>query len=808
MKLDKEKFKFHFKRKLMNNFAEEIEDATKLHIYMALGGLVRDYITESWVDSNNYYIENNVKQVYYFSMEFLIGRLLKSNLLSLGIYSLCEEGLKELGINISELEEIENDAGLGNGGLGRLAACFLDSMASLGIPGHGCGIRYNHGLFEQKIINGYQVEVPDNWLKEGNVWEFRKENKSVEVRFGGNIRMTQISGRLSFIHEGYEAVRAVPYDTPVIGYDNKTVNTLRLWSAEPVDKDFDFFSFSKGDYFKAISYKASVESISQVLYPDDSYKEGRLLRLKQQYFFVSAGLQSIIRRFKKAGYPINELDKYVAIHINDTHPAVAIPELMRILMDEEKLSWDDSWRITTNTIAYTNHTILAEALEKWPVDMFKQLLPRPFMIIEEINRRFCEEVLDRYHGDWNKINDMAIIKDNQIRMAYLSIVGSHSVNGVAKLHTEILKKQELSSFYNHYPQRFNNKTNGITHRRWLLQANPQLAKLIIEAIGDSWIKNPYDLSRLLAFKDDSSFRDSIAQVKLNNKIEFSNRIHDKYGVKVDPNSIFDVQVKRLHAYKRQILNIFNIMDLYNRLKQNPNLDIVPRTFFFAAKASPSYYLAKQTIKLINSLAAKINSDTAVNEKIKIIFLENYRVSLAEKVIPASDVSEQISTATKEASGTGNMKFMMNGAVTIATLDGANIEIKDAVGPENIVLFGLKDYEVIDYYKHGGYSSKELYNSDRRINIIINQIMNGSIGVSGSEFNMLYDNLIYHNDEYFVLKDFDSYIKAQNQIDSLYRQKDKWQQMCITNIAQSGIFSSDNTIRQYSNEIWNTRELIL
>jgi starch phosphorylase len=808
MKLNKEKFIFDFKRKLMNTFAEEIEDAPKLHIYMALGGLVRDYITESWVNSNNYYTENDTKQVYYFSLEFLIGRLLKSNLLNLGIYSLCEDSLKELGINISELEELENDAGLGNGGLGRLAACFLDSMASIGIPGHGCGIRYSHGLFEQKIINGYQVEVPDNWLKEGNVWEIRKENKSVEVRFGGNIRISQIGGRLSFIHENYDAVRAVPYDTPVIGYDNNTVNTLRLWSAEPVDREFDFFSFSKGDYSSANSYKASVESISQVLYPDDSYIEGKLLRLKQQYFFVSAGLQSIIRRFKKTGHPINELDKYVAIHINDTHPAVSVPELMRILMDEEKLSWEEAFRITTNTIAYTNHTILAEALEKWPIDMFKKLLPRVFMIVEEINKRFCEEVLDKYHGDWNKINEMSIIKDNQIRMAYLAIVGSHSVNGVAKLHTEILKNQELSSFYNFYPQKFNNKTNGITHRRWLLQSNPELAKLISEAIGDSWIKNPCDLSKLLPFKDDSAFRENIAKVKLNNKIELSNSIYGKYGIKVDPNSIFDVHVKRLHAYKRQILNVFNILDLYNRLKQNPNLDIVPRTFFFAAKASPSYHLAKQTIKLINSIAFMINNDPSVNEKIKIVFLENYRVSLAERIIPASDVSEQISTATKEASGTGNMKFMMNGAVTIATLDGANIEIKDAVGDENIVIFGLKDYEVLDYYKHGGYSSREIFNNDRRINCIINQIMNGSLGVPGSEFNMLYDNLIYNNDEYFVLKDFDSYVKAQNQIDSCYKQKDKWQQMCISNIAQSGIFSSDNTIRQYSNEIWNTKELIL
>lgn len=808
MILNKEKFKSDFKRKLTNTFAEDIGDASNLHKYLALGGLVRDYVTENWVNTNKYYEESGEKQVYYFSMEFLIGRLLESNLLNLGIRDLCKEGLDELGISLNELEEIENDAGLGNGGLGRLAACFLDSMASLGIPGHGNGIRYSHGLFEQKIINGYQVEVPDNWLKEGNIWEIRRENKAVEVRFGGKVRMTSINGRLSFIHEDYEPVRAVPYDTPVIGYNNNTVNTLRLWSAEPIDKEFDFNSFSRGDYSKAVAYKTSVESISQVLYPDDSYREGKLLRLKQQYFFVSSGIQSIIREYKKTGYSIYELDKHIAIHINDTHPAVAVPELMRILLDEEKLSWEDAWRITTNSIAYTNHTILAEALEKWPVDMFKELLPRPFMIIEEINKRFSEELLDKYHGDWNKINEMAIIKDGQVRMAYLAIVGSHSVNGVAKLHTEILKNQELSSFYIHYPERFNNKTNGITHRRWLLQSNPKLANLITNTIGNSWIESPNDLNKLLDFKKDKQFQQEVYKIKQNNKNIFAEEIKHKYDISINPNSIFDVQVKRLHAYKRQLLNIFHIMHLYNKLKENPNLDIVPRTFFFGAKASPSYYLAKQTIKLITSVADMVNNDVSINDKLKVVFLENYRVSLAEHIIPCADVSEQISTATKEASGTGNMKFMMNGAITIATLDGANIEIHEAVGDDNIVIFGLKDYEVLNFYKHGGYSARDLYNNDPRLNKIINQMMDGSLGVSGAEFKNIYDNLIYHNDEYFVLKDFDAYVKAQERIDTLYRQTSIWQEICIANIASSGIFSSDNTIRQYSNEIWHTKELKL
>jgi starch phosphorylase len=712
----------------------------------------------------------------------------------------------ELGIDLNELEEVENDAGLGNGGLGRLAACFLDSMASIGVPGHGCGIRYKYGLFEQKIVDGYQVEIPDYWLREGNVWEIKKENKSIEVYFGGKVRSTYESGRLTFIHEDYEPVRAVPYDTPVVGYDKNMVNTLRLWSAEPVDYEFDFSTFSRGDYVKAAAYRTSVESISQVLYPDDSNWEGKLLRLKQQYFFVSAGLQSIVRTYKKSGLPIKEFHKHNAIHINDTHPSVAVAELMRILVDVEELSWEDAWYITTNTMAYTNHTILSEALEKWSVDMFKNLLPRIYMVIEEINRRFCEELSKKYPGQWGKINTMSIINDGLIKMAYLAIVGSHSVNGVAALHTEILKHQELSNFYEIYPEKFNNKTNGITHRRWLMKANPKLTTAINETIGTNWIKNPLELNRLETFRKDKAFQNKIADIKQSNKVEFANMVKNKYGIDIDPNSIFDVQVKRLHAYKRQVLNILHIMYLYNLLKENPNFDMIPRTFFFGAKASPSYHLAKQTIKLINAVANKVNNDLSINGKLKVVFLENYSVSLAEKVIPCADVSEQISTASKEASGTGNMKFMMNGAVTVATLDGANVEMKDAVGEDNIVIFGLKANEVISYNKYGGYSSWDIYNHDMRVNKVLNQLVDGSLGVSHSEFKNIHESLLMFNDEYFVLKDFDAYVRAQEKIDTLYRDKAKWNEMCIMNIAHSGVFSSDNTIREYSRGIWGTSEL--
>ena len=805
MKLSKETIKKDFVKKLITMFSEDIEEASTHHKYLAFGSLIKDYCAENWMKTNKRYIKEGEKQVYYFSMEFLIGRLLKSNLLNLGIVEESEQALAELGINIKELEDAELDAGLGNGGLGRLAACFLDSMASLGIAGHGCGIRYKYGLFEQKIVNGYQVEIPDNWLKEGNVWETRKDNKSVIVKFGGKVTPEMLNGRLNFKHENYQAVRAVPYDTPIVGYENDTVNNLRLWSAETVeqDKDLDFSFFKYGNYSKAVEYKSSIESISQVLYPDDSQYEGKILRLKQQYFFVSAGIQSIIRNYKKRNKPITELDKYIAIHINDTHPSLAVPELMRILIDEEELDWDKAWDITTKTISYTNHTIMAEALEKWDINMFRELLPRIYMIVEEINRRFVEEIKFKYGDNQYKIDKMAIINQGKIRMANLAIVGGHSVNGVAKLHTEILKKRELADFYELYPDKFNNKTNGITHRRWLIQSNPELAKFITEAIGDQWIKDPKKLTYLLKYVDKKKFQERLYNIKRNNKTKFANEIKKKYNIDINPNSIFDVQVKRLHAYKRQMLNLFHIIYLYNKLKENPNLDIVPRTFIFGAKASPSYYLAKEVIKLINTVAEKINNDKDIQDKIKVVFLENYRVSLAEKIIPCADVSEQISTASKEASGTGNMKFMMNGAITLATLDGANIEIREAVGDDNIITFGLNADEVMNYEKNGGYNSREIYNQDERIHKIMDQITNGYFGVPSSEFKNIYQHLMEQNDEYFVFKDFDSYVKAQERIDTIYRDRSKRMEISGINIAKSGIFSSDNTIDKYSKEIWNT-----
>jgi starch phosphorylase len=784
-------------------YSEDLRDASKLHKYFALAKLIKKYASQNWMETNKKYKNDKKKQIYYFSMEFLIGRLLENNLLNLGIKDTCEEALKEIGINLNELEEVEIDAGLGNGGLGRLAACFLDSMASLGIPGHGCGIRYYYGLFEQKIINGYQVEVPDHWLIDGNVWETRKEKKAVRVKFGGNVYSIIENNSLKFIHENYEEILAVPYDTPIIGYDTHTVNTLRLWNAEAIDSNFDFDSFNKGEYLKAVEHKNSIESISQVLYPDDSKEEGKLLRLKQQYFFVSAGLQSILRSYKKMGIPMNELDKYIAVQINDTHPSIAAAELMRIFIDEENMPWEESFRITTNIMSYTNHTILSEALEKWPVNMFKKLLPRIYMIIEEINKRFCEEIRNKYPNDNKKLNDMAIIFNGEIRMAYLAIVGSHSVNGVAKLHTELLKNKELKNFHEFYEGKFNNKTNGITHRRWLINANPGLTKILCETIGTQWIKKPLELGKFADYANDLNVQNKIREVKEKNKIAFCSYCKKLYGIDVNPYSIFDVQVKRLHAYKRQLLNTFNILDLYYRLKENPSLDIIPRTFFFAAKAAPGYYLAKQTIKFINTVADKINNDKdAIHGKLKVVFLPNYSVSLAEKIIPCADVSEQISTATKEASGTGNMKFMMNGAVTIATLDGANIEIKEAVGDNNIVIFGINKEEVLALEKDHSYKALNYYFSDPRLLKIVNSLIDGSLNVSSSEFKTIYSSILEKNDEFFILKDFDSYVNAQNKIDKLYRDKNKWQEMCIINIAKSGIFSSDNTIKKYAQEIWH------
>ena len=800
-----ETFKRDFKEKFLNIYAKEFSDGTDLEKYQALGILVREYATKDWIKTNNKYKELKDKQVYYFSMEFLLGRLLGDSLLNLGIREICNEGLRDLDIDLGKLEEMEQDQGLGNGGLGRLAACFLDSMASSYVPGHGCGIRYKYGFFNQEIIDGNQVEVADKWLKSKNVWEIKREDEYEIVKFGGKVTAYNKDGRLTFYHDEYESVRAVPYDTPIIGYENNVVNTLRLWSAESINDDFDFSSFNKGEYSKAINNN-SVESISYILYPEDSFYEGKLLRLKQQYFLVSAGIQSIIRNYKKNGGNIRRLNENIAIHINDTHPTLAIPELMRILVDEENLDWDEAWNITQNTVSYTNHTILAEALEKWQIEIIEGLLPRIYMIINEINERYCRILWERYPGNWGKISSMAIIADGYVRMANLAIVGSHSVNGVAKLHTEILKHKEMSDFYELFPEKFNNKTNGITHRRWLIKSNPKLTKLLRSTIGDEFIKDPTELIKLKDHLDDYNVLDSLYSIKFENKEKLAEEIYKREGIVVNPNSIFDVHVKRIHAYKRQTLNCLRIMDLYNKLLENPDLDIVPRTFIFSGKAAPGYRLAKNIIQLINAIAEKINNDPIVKDKIKVVMLSNYNVSIAEKIIRAADVSEQISTTTKEASGTSNMKFMMNGAITVATLDGANIEIRDEVNDDNIVIFGLTSDEVINYYKTCSYSSFDIYNSNNRIKRVLDDLVNGKYSEDKNRFKDIYDNLLIYNDEFFVLKDFDDYIKAQDVIDKLYRNQRKWQKICAINIAHSGMFSSDRTIREYSKEIWNTRNL--
>lgn len=806
----KEQFKQAFIEKIQNLFGQSLEESSTADKYVALSTLIREIINKRWYQSNQQYSTSKEKQVYYFSMEFLLGRLLSSNLFNLGMTEVCCQGLKELGIELTELEVVEHDAGLGNGGLGRLAACFLDSMASLHLPGHGTGIRFRHGMFEQKIVDGYQVELPDNWLRDGYVWETRKADRAVTVKFGGNVRLEQQGGRLAAIHENYEPVLAVPYDVPIVGANCNTVNTLRLWSAET--NQFDLSSFSKGDFLKAVEAKYSLEATSQILYPDDNYPEGKTLRLKQQYFFVSAGLQSIVRRYKRThgGTPADlaNFHKKIAVHINDTHPALAVPELMRILMDEEGLGWDQAWYVTRNTISYTNHTILPEALEKWPVDLVQALLPRMYMIINELNERFCALLWKKYPGDWERIRDMALIGDGYVHMAHLAVVGSHSVNGVAEVHSNILKNEVMAPFHQFFPHRFNNKTNGVTHRRWLAKANPDLAALITEAIGPGWLAHPDELANLHRFAHDSGFQSRIKSVKQANKERLANYIQGKMGIAVDVNSIFDVQIKRIHAYKRQTLNALHILDLYNRLKADPDLDIEPRTFIFAGKSATGYYLAKRIIKFINTLAQIINNDPAIGGKIKVVFLENYSVSLAELIIPAADVSEQISTASKEASGTGNMKLMMNGAITIGTLDGATIEIKDEVGDNNIVIFGLTAEQVLNYYKFGGYNVLDIYNGNPRIKLVVDQLVNGFLPVSPDEFDCIHHSLMRTNDEYFVLKDFADYAAAQDRLNSLYSKQRCWQAMAINNIAFSGRFASDRTVSEYAIGIWKIKPVVI
>ena len=782
-----------------------VDEASPEDCYIALANLIRDQIMKLWTQTAaRTYKKEKKKQVYYFSLEFLLGRMLERNVMTLGLQDVCVGVLKDLGFDPKEVYDVELDPGLGNGGLGRLAACFMDSLAFLGYPGNGCSIRYKYGLFEQKIIDGYQVEIPDNWLRNEAVWEIKKPNRAVLVKFFGTIREEVGGGRLWFHHDDYESVIAMPYDVPIPGHENGTVNTLRLWSAESTQQ-IDYGSFSSGDYLNAVSRKYSAEAISEVLYPDDSNYQNRMLRLKQQYFFVSAGVQSIIGHFKKHYGNVRQLPDYIAIHINDTHPALAVPELMRILMDEEGLGWEEAWDITVRTISYTNHTILPEALEKWPVDSFSKLLPRIYMIVHEINRRFCLLLRYRYNFHPDRISKMSVISHNEISMAYLAIVGSHAINGVAKVHSEILKNELFKGFYEIFPERFNNKTNGIAHRRWLLQANPRLSNLISEAIGDGWVKAPLELQKLddTGAVRDGAFLEKLRAIKRENKLHLSSLILDTNGIMVNPDSIFDVQIKRIHAYKRQLLLLLNIMDLYYTILDNPNIDIVPRTFITAGKAAPSYHFAKEVIKLISVVGERVNNDPRIRGLIKVVFLENYRVSLAEQIFPASDLSEQISTASMEASGTGNMKFMMNGAVTIGTHDGANIEIFDAVGDGNYIPFGLTVPEVLELYKNQSYNSREFLAQHRRLQRILTDIINSTPDEPGNaEFPHIFDSLTANNDQFFVMKDFDAYISAQKEADNLYKDAENWSRMSAMNIAHSGIFASDETIKQYAREIWN------
>ncbi|WP_421101485.1 glycogen/starch/alpha-glucan phosphorylase [Sporosarcina psychrophila] len=809
LELTVDEFKERIISKLQTDKSKDVADATNKEIYYVIASIVNEEILPHWQSTKKRYNEKSCKQVYYLSMEFLVGSLIESNLLNCGMLEQSNEALKQLGFDPDNIYAQEHDAGLGNGGLGRLAACFLDSLASLKYPGHGFGIRYRYGLFEQRIIHGNQVELPDYWLKDQYAWETRKEDEAICIHYHGNVHMFQRNdGNIEFKHENTDKVMAIPYDIPIVGYKNEVINTLRLWSAESVGLDRDGSSEEGMHYYHDLDHKHSIEQISGYLYPDDSKYEGKELRLKQQYFLVSSSIQNIIKDFKKNHQKsLKYLPEKVVIQVNDTHPTLAIPELMRILMDEEHFSWDSAWEVTTKVIAYTNHTTLSEALETWPKGMMEHLLPRIYMIIDEINERFCKGLWFDHQELREKIPELAIIADEQIHMARLAIVGSFSVNGVAQIHTDILKEKEMKNFYELFPDRFNNKTNGITHRRWLLQANPKLSGLITESIGPQWIQRPKQLISLLKYSKDASFLEKFHQVKHENKQILANLIHERTGILVDDQSIFDVQIKRLHEYKRQLLNIFHIIYLYNELKENPNLDMIPRTFIFGAKAAPSYHLAKEVIKLINKVASIVNHDAAIQGKLKVVFLENYNVSLAEKIIPAADVSEQISTASKEASGTGNMKMMMNGALTIGTLDGANVEIKEAVGNENIFIFGLKADEVLNYHQHGGYNATDIYNTDDRISRILDQLNQGEFGSHEIEFKDIYYNILSQNDPYFVLKDFEPYLETHELVEQTYRDKLSWLHKSVTNVAHSGKFSSDRTIQDYATEIWKLKKQV-
>ncbi|MFZ1254600.1 MAG: glycogen/starch/alpha-glucan phosphorylase [Trichococcus flocculiformis] len=795
MAFDVQEFKKEFQKKFEELFAYGYESGSKTEQYIALGDLVRGLYSDDWIQTVTDYNKKKEKQVFYFSMEFLPGRMLKSNLLNMGIMDCVKQGLEELGLDLDEVARAEVDPALGNGGLGRLASCFMDSIASTGLAGNGNGIRYRYGLFKQKFINGYQIELPENWLRNRNVWEVRKENKAVIVRFGGDVSFTQDGdGKLRVHHENTRDILAVPYDTAQIGYNNGIINNLRLWSAE--------IPYGDEARFSTEEQREEVKRITEVLYPDDSNYEGRLLRVQQEYFFSSAGVQSIVRYFKQLKLDWSLFPDKIAIHINDTHPTLAIPELMRILLDEEELTWDQAWEITKKTVSYTNHTILQEAMERWPETMIADLLPRIYQIIQEINRRHIDKKMPLYGEELTQRT--AIIANGQIKMANLAIIGSHSVNGVAKLHSDILMADTLHDFYVMYPQKFNNKTNGITQRRWVQIANENLTEMLDETIGTEWKSDPEEIKVLKAHRDNKIVLDKLEQVKLANKKRFADYVLKEMHIEIDPNALFDVQIKRLHAYKRQLLNVLQILDRYLQLKDDPKANLQKRVFIFGAKAAPSYYYAKQIIKLINAIADLVNNDPAINDKIKIVFVENYGVSLAELIIPAADISEQISLAGKEASGTSNMKLMSNGAVTMATLDGANVEIRDNVGDENIFIFGLKSDEVQEYYRNGVYNSREIYEKNPRLKRILNLLIDGSIPGVETEGRDIFDSLVMYNDEYFLLKDFDGYLQAQYEADVAFSDRDRWNRMALMNIASSGPFSSDYTILRYADEIWKIK----
>ena len=809
-RFEKKAFKKEVEQNVKQLFRKTVDEVSQQELYQAVSYVVKDAIIDDWIATQKQYEKDDPKIVYYMSMEFLLGRALGNNLINMTAYKEVKEALEEMGLNLNELEDQEPDPALGNGGLGRLAACFLDSLASLGYAAYGCGIRYRYGMFKQKIKDGYQEEKPDNWLKNGNPFELRRPEYAKEVRFGGNIRVEydDKTGDIRFKPENYESVLAVPYDYPIVGYDNHIVNTLRIWDAEPI-VDFQLDSFDRGDYHKAVEQQNLAKTIVEVLYPNDNHYAGKELRLKQQYFFVSASLQAALEKYKKNHDDIHKLPEKMTIQMNDTHPTVAVAELMRLLLDEEGLGWDEAWEITTKTCAYTNHTIMAEALEKWPIDLFSRLLPRVYQIIQEIDRRFVAKIREMYPGNEEKVAKMQILRDGQVKMAHLAIVAGYSVNGVARLHTEILKKQELRDFYEMMPQKFNNKTNGITQRRFLMHGNPLLADWVTDKLGTKdWITDLSLMSGLKKWVDDEEALKEFMSIKYENKVRLAKYIKEHNGIEVDPRSIFDVQVKRLHEYKRQLLNILHVMYLYNEIKEHPEISFYPRTFIFGAKASAGYIRAKQIIKLINSVADVVNNDRSINGKLKVVFIEDYRVSNAEIIFAAADVSEQISTASKEASGTGNMKFMLNGAPTLGTMDGANVEIVEEVGAENAFIFGLSSDEVINYENNGGYNPMDIYNSDADIRRVVNQLVDGTYSQGDKEmYRDLYNSLLTAQggskaDTYFILKDFRSYADTQKKVEEAYRDKDRWAKMALLNTASCGKFSSDRTIQEYVDDIWH------